>query len=71
MKSVTNYSISQHCGDFFLTSSENLCTICQSDVKKYMLTANWQVSTLDSGIDVASGINVAHGTFGKNIKRSP
>jgi hypothetical protein len=24
-----------------------------------------------SGIDVAPGINVAHGTFGKNIKRSP
>ena len=28
-------------------------------------------TTLDSGIDVAPGINVAHGTFGKNIKRSP
>ena len=27
--------------------------------------------TLDSGIDVAPGINVAPGTFGKNIKRSP
>ena len=26
---------------------------------------------LDSGIDVAPGINVAPGTFGKNIKRSP
>jgi hypothetical protein len=23
------------------------------------------------GINVAPGINVAHGTFGKNIKRSP
>ena len=29
------------------------------------------VHTLDSGIDVAPGINVAHGTFGKNIKGSP
>jgi hypothetical protein len=29
------------------------------------------VITLDSGINVAPGINVAHGTFGKNIKRSP
>ena len=28
-------------------------------------------TTLDSGIDLAPGINVAHGTFGKNIKRSP
>ena len=28
-------------------------------------------TTLDSGIDVVPGINVAHGTFGKNIKRSP
>ena len=28
-------------------------------------------TTLDSGIDVAPGINVAHGTFGKNIKHSP
>ena len=28
-------------------------------------------ATLDSGINVAPGINVAHGTFGKNIKRSP
>ena len=27
--------------------------------------------TLDSRIDVAPGINVAPGTFGKNIKRSP
>ena len=46
--------------------------ICQSD-EKYVLTANWQIfiSTLDSGIDVAPGKNVAPGTFGKNIKRSP
>ena len=29
------------------------------------------VHTLDSGIDVAPGINIAPGTFGKNIKRSP
>ena len=29
------------------------------------------ISTLDSGIDVAHGINVAPGTFGKNIKHSP
>ena len=28
-------------------------------------------STLDSGIDVAPGINVALGTFSKNIKCSP
>ena len=28
-------------------------------------------SALDSGIDVAHGINVAPGTFVKNIKRSP
>ena len=28
-------------------------------------------ATLDSGIDVAPGINVAPGTSGKNIKRSP
>ena len=28
-------------------------------------------TTLDYGIDVAPGINVASGTFGKNIKRSP
>ena len=28
-------------------------------------------ATLDSGIDVAPGINIAHGTFGNNIKRSP
>ena len=27
--------------------------------------------TLDSGIDVAPGINIDPGTFGKNIKRSP
>ena len=27
--------------------------------------------TLDSGINVALGINVVPGTFGKNIKRSP
>ena len=27
--------------------------------------------TLDSGKDIAPGINVASGTFGKNIKRSP
>jgi hypothetical protein len=27
--------------------------------------------TLDSGMDVAPLINVAPGTFGKNIKRSP
>jgi hypothetical protein len=27
--------------------------------------------TLDSGIDIAPGINVAQGTFGKNIKPSP
>ena len=29
------------------------------------------INTVDSGIDMAPGINVAHGTFGKNIKRSP
>ena len=29
------------------------------------------VTTLDSGIGVAPGINVAHGTFVKNIKHSP
>ena len=29
------------------------------------------MATLDSGIDIAPGINVAHGTFGKNIKHSP
>ena len=29
------------------------------------------VTTLDSGIDIAPGINIAHGTFGKNIKHSP
>ena len=28
-------------------------------------------NTLDSGIDVAPGINIAPGTFCKNIKRSP
>ena len=27
--------------------------------------------TLDSGINVAPGIDIAPGTFGKNIKRSP
>ena len=27
--------------------------------------------TLDSGINIALGINVAPGTFGKNIKHSP
>ena len=27
--------------------------------------------TLDSGIDVAPGINVAPGTYVKNVKRSP
>ena len=27
-------------------------------------------TTLDSGIDVAHGINIAPGTFGKNIKRT-
>ena len=27
--------------------------------------------TLNSGIDVATGINVAPGIFGKNIKHSP
>jgi hypothetical protein len=31
---------------------------------------NRRSNTLDSGIDVASEINVAHGTFGKIIKRS-
>ena len=30
-----------------------------------------RIITLDSGIDLAPGINVAHGTFGKNIKCSP
>ena len=36
-------------------------------------TPGWlsMISTLDSGIDVAPGINVASGTFGKNIKHSP
>ena len=29
------------------------------------------ICTLDSGIDVAPGINVASGTFGKNNKHSP
>ena len=28
-------------------------------------------TTLDSAIEVATGINVAPGTFGKNIKHSP
>ena len=35
---------------------------------------NWSTfgpRTLDSRIDVAPGINVAPGTFGKNNKRSP
>ena len=27
--------------------------------------------TLDSGIDVSPGINIAPGTFGKNIKHIP
>ena len=30
-----------------------------------------QIPTLESGIIVAPGINIAPGTFGKNIKRSP
>ena len=30
-----------------------------------------RTDTLDSGIDVAPGINIAPGTSGKNIKRSP
>ena len=29
------------------------------------------LSTLDSGIDITPWINVAPGTFGKNIKHSP
>ena len=29
------------------------------------------VPTLDSGIGIAPGVNLAHGTFGKTIKRSP
>ena len=33
--------------------------------------SDFSLSTLDSGINVALGINVAHGTFGKNIKSSP
>ena len=36
-------------------------------LKKYYVKDN----TLDSGIDVAPGINIAPGTSGKNIKRSP
>jgi hypothetical protein len=28
-------------------------------------------STLDPGIDVAPGINIIPGTFGKNIKHGP
>ena len=30
-----------------------------------------QLDTLDSGINVAPWINIAHGTFAKNIKGSP
>ena len=30
-----------------------------------------QITTLDSGLNIAPGINIATGTFGKNIKRSP
>ena len=36
-----------------------------------LLKIQAQVSTLDSGIDVAPGINVDPGTFVKNIKHSP
>ena len=36
-----------------------------------LLDKTWYIGTLDSGIDVAPGINIAPGTFGKNIKRSP
>jgi hypothetical protein len=37
----------------------------KSDVFGIFLT---YLPTIDSGIDVAPGINVAHGRFGKNIK---
>ena len=33
--------------------------------------SKYKISTLDSGIDVAPGINIAPGTFGKNFKHSP
>ena len=43
--------------------------------RKFMLNSSYMLhgncTTLDSGIDVAPGINVAPGTSGKNIKRSP
>ena len=35
------------------------------------LLKNLKWYTLDSGINVALGISVASGTFGKTIKRSP
>ena len=41
--------------------------------KKNSFRGNYmrKYGTLDSGINVAPGINVAHGTFGKNIKHIP
>ena len=38
--------------------------------KKLKHFIHLRLATLDSGINVAPGINVALGTFGKNIKRS-
>ena len=32
---------------------------------------NLEISTLDLELEVAPGVNIAHGLFGKNIKRSP
>ena len=43
----------------------------KSVIEFQVLVLILQKLTLDSGIDVAPGINVARGTFGKDIKRSP
>ena len=43
----------------------------RSKTKKTLNPRPRNGSTLDSGIDVAPGINVAPGTSGKDIERSP
>ena len=52
-------------GEFFVVTS----FLTTKQLLPFLL--DLKKNTLDSGIDVAPGINVAPGTSGKNIKRSP
>ena len=54
----------------YLSGGHKLLNVYTSMLRTFEIAQHNQ-ATLDSGIDVAHGIIVAPGTFGKNIKCSP